>query len=191
MRMMSRLWLLVLPGLLAGCMNAAVTGAQAVYNRHSLQKGFKDQATTFSAYRALERDTTSFKDANLSVTTFNGEVLLAGEVPLEWQKEEAERVIRNLPDVTQVYNLVQVASPASSLSQMSDVWLTAKVKAKLIASNDIDVTQLKVTTENSVVYLMGILPPEQADAAVNIASNTAGVTKVVKMFSYIKITKTA
>jgi osmotically-inducible protein OsmY len=36
---------------------------------------------------------------------------------------------------------------------------------------------------------MGILLPEQADAAVEAASNTAGVRSVVKIFSYMKISK--
>lgn len=177
---------------LSGCMNAAVSGAQAVYNRHSLQKGMKDQATTFQASRRLERtDQRLFKDANLSITTYNGEVLLLGQVPNADQRLEAEAVVRELPDVNHVYNMVEVASPSSPLTRVSDSWITAKIKARIIANNDVDATQVKVVTENSVVYLMGVLPPEQANTVLDIASNTDGVRKVIKMFSYIKISKTA
>lgn len=184
--------LIVLVMALSGCMNAAVSGAQAVYNRHSLQKGMKDQATTFQASRRLERtDQRLFKDANLSITTYNGEVLMLGQVPNADQRLEAEAVVRELPDVNHVYNMVEVASPSSPLTRVSDSWITAKIKARIIASNDIDATQVKVVTENSVVYLMGVLPPEQASTVLDIASNTDGVRKVIKMFSYIKISKTA
>lgn len=177
---------------LSGCMNAAVSGAQAVYNRHSLQKGMKDQATTFQASRRLERtDQRLFKDANLSITTYNGEVLLLGQVPNADQRLEAEAAVRELPNVNHVYNMVEVASPSSPLTRVSDSWITAKIKARIIANNDIDATQVKVVTENSVVYLMGVLPPEQASTVLDIASNTDGVRKVIKMFSYIKISKTA
>lgn len=177
---------------LSGCMNAAVSGAQAVYNRHSLQKGMKDQATTFNASRQLERtDQRLFKDANLSITTYNGEVLLLGQAPNEDQRLEAEAAIKELPGVNRVYNMVEVASPSSPLTRVSDSWITTKIKAQILANNDIDATQVKVVTENSVVYLMGILPPEQANTVLDIASNTDGVRKVIKMFSYIKITKTA
>lgn len=184
-------WVLVSAMCLSGCMNAAVSGAQAVYNRHSLQKGMKDQATTFNASRRLERtDQRLFKDANLSITTYNGEVLLLGQVPNEDQRLEAEAAIREMPGVNRVYNMVEIASPSSPLTRVSDSWITTKIKAQILASNDIDATQVKVVTENSVVYLMGILPPNQANTVLDIASNTDGVRKVIKMFSYIKITKT-
>lgn len=186
-------WLGVLWALtLSGCMNAAMSGAQAAYNHHSIEKSAKDHYTTFQASRAMERtDQRLFKDANLSITTFNGEVLLLGQAPSLEDKEKAEQVVRNLPDVNRVYNLVEVANPSSPLTRISDSWITTKIKSQLIASGDIDATQIKVITENSVVYLMGVLPPEQADIALDIASHTDGVRKVVKMFSYIKISRTA
>jgi hypothetical protein len=36
---------------------------------------------------------------------------------------------------------------------------------------------------------MGIVLPEQADAAVDLAGNTEGVLSVVRVFSYMKISK--
>jgi len=42
-----------------------------------------------------------------------------------------------------------------------------------------------VVTENGVVYLMGLLTQEEANKAVNLVSNTKGVTKVVRAFEYI------
>lgn len=184
-----RLIIICLLACLSGCANVAMTGAQAVYNRHSLQKNLNDQYITMNAYKAMNIDDQRFKNANISISTFHNEVLLAGEAPTKWQKTEAERIVKNIPDVTRVYNLVQIASPSSTLTRFSDTWLTAKVKAKLIASNDVDATQIKVTTENGTVYLMGILPPNEAEAAVDLASNTDGVEKVVKIFSYLKISK--
>jgi len=59
----------------------------------------------------------------------------------------------------------------------------------MIASNDLDGSQIKVVSENGTVYLMGIVPPKEADVAVDIASSTEGVAEVVKMFSYMIITR--
>jgi osmotically-inducible protein OsmY len=42
-----------------------------------------------------------------------------------------------------------------------------------------------VVTENSVVYLMGYVTQKEADDAAAIASNTSGVTSVIKVFEYI------
>jgi osmotically-inducible protein OsmY len=45
---------------------------------------------------------------------------------------------------------------------------------------------LKVVSEAGVVYLMGVVTEPEADEAVEIARNTGGVRKVVKVFEYCK-----
>ena len=179
----------VLICLLTSCVNVATTGAQAVYNRRNLQRNFNDQYTSMRIYQAVTHKSNQFKDANISVATYNGEVLLAGQVPEAWQKLKVEQIAKSMPDVTRVYNFVTVASPSSTLVRLSDSWITTKVKAKLIASDDVDASQIKVVTENGTVYLMGVILPDDADAAIDVASNTDGVQSVVKIFSYIKISK--
>jgi osmotically-inducible protein OsmY len=190
MTVMIRLMLLLIVMMsLQGCLNVASSGAQAVYNRHSLQKNLKDQYITMQAYKALQFKSDDFKNANIAITTFNREVLLAGQVPEAWQKAKAEKIVRSIPDIERVYNLLHLESPSSNLTRVSDAWLTGKVKARLLASEDLDATQIKVVTENGTVYLMGILQPQEADAAIDIARNTGGVLSVVKIFSYMQITK--
>jgi len=179
--------------LLQGCMSAAVTGAQTIYNRHGIEKNMKDQYIALQVHRKLEIDNKAgeFRNANMTVAAYDGEVLLAGQVPEVWQRQRAEELVKQIPDVKRVYNLIKIASPASTLTLLSDVWLTTKVKAKMIAANDLDGSQVKVVSENGTVYLMGIVPPEQAERAAEIASSTGGVRDVVKMFSYITISKQA
>lgn len=170
------------------CANMAVTGATAVYNHKSWQKSLGDNYISLQANHVVNRP--MYKDTNVSIAVLNSEVLLTGEVPNVELKNDAGARIKDIDGVTRVYNLLTVQGTSSSLTRMSDTWITAKVKSKLIASNELDATQVKVVTENGVVYLMGTLLPEEAAAATDIASNTDGVTSVVKLFSYIKITKT-
>ncbi len=174
---------------LQACADVAMTGAQALYNRQSIKNNLNDQYITMQAFRAIEVDDKRFKDANISIATFNGEVLLAGQVPHQWQRERIGRIVKQIPAAQRVYNLVTISNPSSTLTRISDSWITAKVKAKLLASGDLDARQIKVVTENSTVFLMGILKPSEADAAIDIARTTDGVTSVVKIFSYIQITK--
>ena len=47
-------------------------------------------------------------------------------------------------------------------------------------------TQIKVVTNNKVVYLMGFTSHRQADLAVDTARRVTGVVKVVKVFEYEK-----
>lgn len=174
---------------LAACMNIATSGAQAIYNHHSIQKSVNDQLITMHASQQLKRHSDVFKNSNISVSTYDTEVLLAGQVPSIWQKIRAEQLVKAVPDVGPIHNVIQVEGPTSTLTRVSDTWITTKVKSKLIASNDVDATLVKVVTENGTVYLMGTLKPEQAEAATELASNTDGVQSVVKVFSYIHITK--
>jgi osmotically-inducible protein OsmY len=172
-----------------GCADVAMSGAQVVYNRHSLEKNFNDQYLTMEAFKRLKIDNDSFKNANIAIATFNGEMLLAGQVPDYRQRVLAGQVVKSIPDVKEVYNLLTVANPSSTMTRISDAWITTKIKAKFLASDDLDANQIKVVTENGTVYLMGIIKPNEAQAAVDLARETAGVENVVKMFSYITISK--
>lgn len=174
---------------LCGCMDIATTGAEVVYNHHSLEKGLKDQYLSLQANQSLFLKSDDFKNTNIVIATYNKEMLLVGQVPEIWQKTKAEMLVNRIPDVGKVYNYLEVKNPSSALTRVNDVWITTKLKSKLIASSDVDATQIKVVTENGVVYLMGVLPSEQASAAVSLASQTDGVLHVVKMFSYMKISK--
>lgn len=189
-KIMYSIFFLTLTLPLAGCMNVATTGAQAFYNQHSIKKSLNDQYINMQAFQAIHHTNPEFKNANIAVSTYNGEVLLAGQVPEAWQKEKVEEVIKKIPDVKEVHNLVQVTSPTSTLIRMSDAWITAKVKTKFIASDDLDATQIKVVTENGIVYLMGALRSDEADIAVDLAGGTDGVQRVVKIFSYVTVSKT-
>ena len=54
-----------------------------------------------------------------------------------------------------------------------------------VDANKFQANHVKVVTENGVVYLLGLVKHKEGDDAVEIASTTSGVTKVVKMFEYI------
>lgn len=191
--MMMKLMRLLVTGclmlLMTACMNVATTGAQAIYNQHSLRKSLSDQYISMQAYQAINVKTKEFENANISVAVYQGDVLLAGQVPQAWQKYKAEALIKKIPDVKSVYNQIEIASPSSTLTRMSDAWITTKVKSKLIVSDDVDVTKVKVVTEDGIVYLMGVLKPSEAQAATTIASQTQGVQAVVRIFSYVHISK--
>jgi osmotically-inducible protein OsmY len=54
----------------------------------------------------------------------------------------------------------------------------------MLATQDLKSSSIKVITENGIVYLMGMVSPEQADIAVDIARKVAGVQRVIKIFIY-------
>jgi len=193
LRIAFRLIVITATFFLQSCVDPAsmtTTGAQVVYNRNSWQKTLNDQTITTKAYQKIYVYNNRYKDTSISISTFNGVVLMTGQIPQPVERQEIESIVRNIPGTQEVYNLTSLSQPVSALTQVGDSLITAKIKAKLIAANEIDPNQIKVITENGTVYLMGIIPHSQADAAIELARTTEGVQDVVKVFSYVHISKT-
>jgi len=126
------------------------------------------------------------KNAHINVISFNGTVLMVGQVPSQDMKNLATRVARTSSSrVKEVYNELEVAGATTFLSRSNDAWLSGKIKTLMLADSEVSGLRTKVVTENGVVYLMGLLTQEEADRTVNLVSNTRGVTKVVRAFEYI------
>jgi osmotically-inducible protein OsmY len=125
--------------------------------------------------------------AHINVTSFNRNVLLTGEAPDAATKAQIESIVREIPNVRGVVNEIQVAGVSSYTARGNDSYLTSKVKARFIdGSIGFPANHLKVVTEGSVVYLLGLVTRKEAEAAVEIARTTGGVQKVVRVFEYIE-----
>jgi len=130
-------------------------------------------------------DSAGFKGSHIAVLSYNGVVLLTGQVPSEALRTQATEVTQGLRKVRKVHNEMSIGGPTSLVARSNDAWLTTKVKTRLIASKRASGTKVKVQTENGVVYLMGLLPREDADIAVDVARKVYGVQKIVKVFEYL------
>lgn len=124
------------------------------------------------------------KKANIDVTAFNGIVLLTGQVPTEALRQLAEDATATLSKVRKIYNEITVAGRLSFFARRNDGFLTFKVDAKMMANDHVDSSHVEVITENGIVYLMGMVSREEADAATNVAQSVSGVQKIVKVFEY-------
>ena len=125
--------------------------------------------------------------AHVNATSFNRKVLLTGEAPSEADKAKIEEAVKGIPSVREVSNELQVAGSSSFASRGSDTLITSNVKARLVNNGKVSVNHVKVVTEASTVYLLGLVTPAEGDAAAEIARTTSGVTKVVKVFEYIGV----
>ncbi|WP_444930027.1 BON domain-containing protein [Microbulbifer sp. SSSA002] len=125
------------------------------------------------------------KISNINVNSFNGVVLLTGQVPSQELRLLAGRTAERVQNVRQVYNEIQVRGKVSLLASTSDTWLTTKVKSNLLANKEVDSGRIKIVTENGVVYLMGLLTPAEAERAAEATRSIGGVQKVVKAVEYI------
>lgn len=119
---------------------------------------------------------------HVSVNTFNGQVLLTGEVPDAASKAKAEQFARSFADTKRVYNDLYVGALSTTGERFNDTQLTTRVKSALLASGgDLAAVHIQVITDRTVVYLLGMSPPALADKAANIAASVSGVSRVVKL----------
>lgn len=127
-------------------------------------------------------------NSHITVVSHHGIVLLVGQVGSESLKELAGNIARKVHKVRRVYNELGVTGPTTMLVRSGDGWITAKIKARMVAEKDFPSNSIKVVTENGTVYLMGRVTPEQATTAVNIVKQSYGVQKIVKIFEYLRTT---
>lgn len=127
----------------------------------------------------------AFDDAHLNIVSYNGYVLIAGQVSSEALKSKATEVVRKIRSVRRIYNELEVAAPSSGMTRTSDTWITTKVKSFLLGNPDTEGNRVKVVTENGVVYLMGLVTRDEAQRIADQASDVSGVQKVVKLFELI------
>jgi osmotically-inducible protein OsmY len=123
---------------------------------------------------------------HVNVTSYNRGVLLTGEVPDERARSDVDSLVRSVPSVQGTTNELVVSEPTSLGSRTSDSYITSKIKTRFLDASKFNAMHVKVVTEAGVVYLLGVVTPQESEDAVEIARTTGGVRKVVKMFEYCK-----
>lgn len=168
---------LLLNSLLTGCVAAMVGNVASGLE--------KDARIFYVAHTAIVQDP-RFAHSRIVVSCFNQVVLLLGQTPVASLRNVAEKVAQNAPNVRRVYNEITLDHPLSLAAQSKDTWITGQVRSKMLTQKGLESGSIHVITENQVVYLMGIVTPEHATRAVEVARQIKGVRKVVKVFQYIR-----
>jgi osmotically-inducible protein OsmY len=129
-----------------------VRGVKAVANDIEVRLTTSDERTdadiAAAAVRALEWDAFISVD-NLDVTVSKGWVTLKGSVEWQYQKNDAERVVRRLTGVKGVSNLLTV-KPRITASD-----LKRKIEQALVRSAETDADRITVEVDGNKVTLKG------------------------------------
>ena len=126
---------------------------------------------------------------SVSITSYNRVVLLTGQVYSQADRDLVENTAKTLPNVRYIVNEIDVGYPSSSTA--ADALTSTRVKTALVGSRNVRSNAVKVTTENGVVYLMGIVTQQESDQAAIVASGVSGVRKVVKVFEIVSVSDAA
>ncbi|MDF1795163.1 MAG: BON domain-containing protein [Coxiellaceae bacterium] len=175
--------------LTSGCVPTALlvgatAGGAIVYDNRPLKQTKSDHRANQIAHYRLSHDAAIEKKCHISVSTYYGIMLLVGQAPTAELKQRAYAMVKNIPEVNRVYNEITVGEPSSLGQRADDAWITSKIRSKMLLQSGLRSTDIKVVTENGVVYLMGHVSHQQASLATNVARRVGGVRKVVKVFEF-------
>lgn len=187
-RLTTCLSLLAMAATLSGCIGAVAVGAGAgtliATDRRISEVYLADEAIEIRVNNAIGQQLGD--KVHVNATSYNRMLLLTGEVPDAASKDQAEKVaIANSSEIKRITNELQIAGPSSYTARSNDTYLTSKVKARFLDAARFSINHVKVVTENSSVYLLGIVTQAEADSAVEIARTTGGVQRVVRVFEII------
>ena len=123
--------------------------------------------------------------AHVSVTSYNRQVLLTGEVPSAQDRQLAEQIVSRVENVRSIVNELAVLGNSTLTQRSSDALTTGKVKAAMVDAKDLFANAFKVVTERGTTYLMGRVTQREANRATDLARSTGGVQKVVRVLEII------
>ncbi|HHF3735762.1 TPA: division/outer membrane stress-associated lipid-binding lipoprotein [Haemophilus influenzae] len=174
---------------LQGCVAAVIGGgavaAKVATDPRTTGTQIDDETLEFKVENAVEKDAQIKAEGRVNAVSYNGRVLLIGQVPNSDVKDTATALAKGVKGVNEVYNELTVSSKISFAQISKDSWLTTQVKSKMFVDGRVKATDVKVISENREVFLLGNVTQSQANVAADIASKISGVKKVIKVFKYL------
>ncbi len=161
---------------------ATGTAATVGSDNRSVGAFVEDESIELKIQNVLQADPEISEDRHINATSYNGIVLLTGEVPSEQQLRLVADKASSVNKVRKVHNHLQIGQATNIVARGKDTGITTAIKARMLAHKELSSLRIKVVTEAETVYLMGLVVSAQADAATEIARTTRGVTKVVRLF---------
>lgn len=180
---------LVLTTQLAACAALVIGGVAAtgfaVHDRRSVGTVVDDNVLEVRVRAALYRhDKFSNDEVRVKINAYNGWVLLAGEAVDEDRVALAGQAAAEVPGVTRLFNELAPMERSGPGRSTSDRWLSTRVNGSLSGIRDLpgfDPTRVKVVSARGIIYLMGELTPEEAEAVVERTRTVRGVERVITL----------
>lgn len=178
----------VLVGGLGACAPLVIGGAffgtvNVATDRRTAETQLVDEAIELRVFNRLITSTNN--KGRVSAVSYGRRVLLLGEVPTAEDKVMAERVAASVDNVQRVISELKVMPNASASQRSQDALITKRIQTALIGSKDLVSSAFKITTNQSTVYVLGVVTQREADRAIGIARTTTGVKQVVNMVDLI------
>ena len=119
--------------------------------------------------------------SKVRVIVYEGRVLLVGTVLEESIKEKANQISWNTKNVKEVASYITIGKN-DLIDYVKDTRISLELRAKLLTDKEVSEVNFSVTTENRILYLVGIAQNNiELNKVIQHASNIAGVKKIVNL----------
>ncbi|MFT6032179.1 MAG: osmotically-inducible protein OsmY [Arenicella sp.] len=174
---------------LSGCITALVATAaiatvDIIHDRRTVGEYIDDSAIEVTARNILGSTSEFRKAAHIKTQSWNGIVLLTGEIDSETLKPTLIQKLSSIQGVRQVVDETNLTSKTKLWARSNDALITSKVKTRLFLRTGLNANRIKVVTTRGSVYLMGIVTRTEANKATEYTQTVRGVKRVVKVFEY-------
>ncbi|MDR2724306.1 MAG: BON domain-containing protein [Holosporaceae bacterium] len=163
---------------------AVVVGVTAVRNRKGATGSVSDTWLRAKINKVLfDEDRDLFDMVELSIK--HGTVIVIGYVKDDSQRDKIMQIVRNIDEVEEAYDEIQVQKFPCASDFVNDLSITSRIKSSLIFDGNISSLNYDITTVKGIVYICGTAKTKyERDVLLNHARSTSGVKKVI---SYVKI----
>lgn len=174
---------------LSACVTALVATAviatiDIIHDRRTVGEYIDDGAIEVTARNILISKSSIRKVAHVKPQSWNGILLLTGEIDSETIKPELISKMSSIKGVRQVVDETTITGKTKLWARTNDAWISSKVKSRLLLKTGLNANRVKVVTTRGSVYLMGIVTRNEADRATELTQTVRGVKRVVKVFEY-------
>lgn len=176
--------MLTLQGCVTGVVIGTVGAAMMANDRRTAPAQLEDETIELKANKLIRDNISLDNHTNITIISYNRTMLMIGQAPNAMLKDQAVKLMQQIPNVSRLHNQIRIATPTSLTTRTHDTWLTTKIKASMANDNSFAYSHVKVITENSEVFLLGLVSQKEANKATEITRNIDGVTKVTKVFEY-------
>ncbi|MGI9887271.1 BON domain-containing protein [Vibrio chagasii] len=172
---------------LSGCAGIFIAGAATTANivtdTRTTKEIWNDNNIEFEV-AAITNKQPYRGSVRVTASSYRGSVVLMGQATTDAERRSFENQAKDVPGVETIHNQIRVKEPLSVSAISKDSWITTKVKSALLANSELNGIKVKVITEDSEVFLLGLVSREHADIATEVARNISGVKQVIRAFEY-------
>lgn len=176
--------------LLQGCLSTIFIGStfftvKSIVDPRTFGRQIDDNTIETFLNIKINKDKDIFKNSRINPVVYNGKVLLIGQCFDILLIKKAEELVKKTHGVKKVYNRIQNTELIGLNKILLDFFITASVKFKILNSGLLNLSTVKVITENKEVFLFGFLTKEEEKIILKLVSRIKYIKKVITIFEYV------